>query len=325
MPKWINFNPQDIFPDELVESAENIQDTAEALADGVQILADVTRVAATFAQDFSDPQKTLIEEAQNAIYEVTDQLIKTAIYWCWHIPPSFNSRISIEQWLSDMSYSFDDYMDLERPKIKKTEKTGALCIVGTSDKYEDLLDSFRGLFNLFSKLIASEEQTNRWPTPSDTITVSTGVGKEPNWGNMVLLDLISPMGDLTRVLTGYAETISPAKSGLLDSYADFLDQKADFLLNISQSLEDILNTLNTLLDFEGGWVLPIYGYYDTSDLQYILRNTTGGPTDVENSEYTGGVMLLATGGTQTFDYADALFDLFGISTEGLEVDIPEEE
>jgi hypothetical protein len=321
---WIQFDPSELYPDELASVAEVCQSTAETLAIGVRFLADATRVAAVFAQSFTDLNKALIESTQ-ALIDAAVQQLQSGIYWTFHIPGSFTQKLTPTRWLSELAYSFDDRMDPERPILPTKQFVGALVLCGTTESYPLLIENFRALFDLFNKFIATEEQTQHWQDPGSPWDVIPGIGQAPNWGNMILSDLVPPIGDLVRTLLGFRDQISAASSNLLDEYATFLDLKADQLEDISNKLDEILQQLENFLNFEGAWLLPIYGEFDTDDIQLILTNSIGGPLDVEGANYTGGCMFLAAGGLDPQTAADNLFDLFGVPKETTELPDVEDE
>jgi len=256
---------------------------------------------------------------QEAILAAVQQLTQTGIFWAFHMPPSFSSTLPPWQWLSDLAYSLDDRMDPERPILPTRQQVGAIAVVATVEDYADLFRRFRALFDLFNKLIASEDQVNRWVEYDNPFEVVPGVGKAPNWGNQTLSDVIPPLGDLADKLVDFANQITTARTGLLQDFADFLRTKANILQQIADEVEEILELLVSLLDFEGAWLLPIYGEFNTEELQDLIRTAEGGPLDVEGAEYTAGAMFLATGLVDfqgsTWEAADALFDLFGLPKE----------
>lgn len=315
--KWIQFDPSALFPDELKAVAVVCQNTANTLAPLVRFLADATKLAATFAQNFLDPQAGIIKATQDLIYAAVQQLISTGVYWTFHIPGSFTMRLTPSRWLSELAVSFDDRMDPERPIMPTKGFVGALVICGTTESYPQLIENFRALFELFNKFVAPVEQTDNWQDPGNPWDVIPGVGQAPNWGNKTLGELVPPINDLAQTLLGFAAQITAASSSLLSEYADFLDLKADELEKIAAKLDEIVKQLEGFLDFKGAWLLPIYGEFDSDDIQNILTNSEGGPLDEPGNNYTGGCMFLATGGTS----ADALFDLFGIFKE--ETQLPE--
>lgn len=310
--KWSEFNPAGIIPEELADLAALAQDTAETLATGVEALATVVDIAAIFTQDFADIQAILIDETREAIFQAVQQLTQTGVFYTWYLPASFTTVLPPHQWLQDMAYSFDDKADPERPIITQKAFVGAICLTVTGDNFSDLLSQFRGLADLFNKLIATETQVDSWLGPEDPFVVVPGVGQAPNWGNMTLSDVIPPIGDLVKELLAFAESITAARSGLLATYAQFLRDKAEVLRAISDSLKEILASLLSLLSIKGAYVLPIYGEFDSEEIKQLLTGSQGGPTEVEGSRFTAGLMLLATGGTSSSESADALFTLFGL-------------
>jgi hypothetical protein len=309
--RWIPFNPSGLVPEGIVEVAETAQSTAETLATGVRVLADATRVAALFAQNFTDLNKALIEETKQLIYTAVQQLVQTGVYWTFYIPGAFTQRMPPSRWLRDVAYSFDDRMDPERPILPTRGFVGAIVLMGSNESYGSLIENFRALFALFRKFIAPVEQTMYWQTPGTPWDIQPGVGLAPNWGNMTLGDLVPPIGDLVRVLLGFADQISAAESNMLDRYAAFLDAKADNLIAIAEKIEEILLQLAALLDIDGVWLLPIYGEFNSQDIQQILTTTEGGPMENTTHRYSAGCMFLSTGGTS----AEALFNMFGIAAE----------
>jgi len=310
---WIEFNPADIFPTGMVEVIEQVGTTVDALVPAIEFLESVARTAALFSQDLIDAQEAVITAMQETIYQITQQLTQTGIFWTFHMPVSLAATLPPEQWINDMAYSFDDRMDPERPILPTPAFVGAIAVACTVENYEDLFNLFRGLFDLFKRLIASEDQVARWFNDDNPFEVIPGVGKAPNWGNMTLVDLIPPIADLTQLLLSFADAISAARTGLLTQFADFLAQKAALLQQIADQITAILDTLQALLDIEGAWLLPIYGEFDMEQIQNLLRSSEGGPLDSVGAEFTAGLMFLATGGTSSPVAADALFDLFGVA------------
>ncbi len=316
--QWQNFNPLDLVDDEIQDVVTFCMDTAETLGESLQFLADAVGIAATFTQDLVDINKLIIEETQELIYAVVQALTQTGVYWTWYMPPSFTQKVPPSKWLSDMAKSFDDVMDPDRPMLPTRAFVGAVCVVVTGRSWNELFKLFREFFALFRKVIAQEVQTDGWGTLGDPFVVIPGVGKEPNWGSMTLLDVIPPIGDIVRLLLGFADQITAARSGLLETFADFLSDKADVLLSLSDKFQQILDELESLLQFEGAWILPIYGEFDSGDIQNILQHTEGGPEDLSGMDYTAGVMLLSNGGTTGGEAVDPviaagnLLTLFGL-------------
>jgi len=317
--EWIEFDPSAIFPDEMAALVSAVEDTVDALVPAIQLLADAVRVAALFAQDLVDAQEAVISAMQDAIYQAVQQLTQTGIFWTFHMPVSLAGPIEPYTWLNDLALSFDDRMDPERPILVTPAFVGAVAVAVTTVDYADLFKQFRALFDLFNKLIASADQVDHWYDDDNPFEVIPGVGKAPNWGNMTLVDVIPPIADLVDLLLSFADSISAARSGLLDDFADFLDQKAAIFQQIADQIEEILDTLLSLLDVSGAWLLPIYGEFDTEDIKTLLRTAEGGPLGVSGASYTAGVMFLATGGTSSSVAADALFDLFGLAKEVTEI------
>jgi hypothetical protein len=309
--KWIQFDPSKLYPSGVAAVASVCQTTAETIAKDVRFLATATELAALFSQSFIDLNEATIKSTTELIDAAIQQL-RSGVYWTFHIPGAFTQTLPPSRWLSDLAYSLDDRMDPERPILPTKQYMSAIVICGTTESYPLLIENFRALFELFNKFIATEEQTQYWQDPGSPWDVLPGVGQAPNWGNMILSDLVPPIGDLVRVLTGFRDQITSASPSLLQEYADFLNLKADELEKIADKLDEILQQLENFLNFEGAWLLPIYGEFDTDDLQLILTNSEGGPVDVEGANYTGGCMFLAAGGLDPQTAADNLFDLFGL-------------
>lgn len=316
MPNWISFDPSDLYPQEIDDALGGFSTVVSTLSSALDTLGDIIDVISAFAGGIDDINAAIIEAVQDLIVSITQQLTQTGVFQLFHTSPSVSYTLPPRQWLADVAASLTDRMDERRPiLVDESAYVGAVVVLATSENLKDLFTDYYNLSQLFQRRIARLSQINNWPVVGQEFTVEEGVGREPNWNSKKVVDIIPRLGEITEKMLGFANSISgPASSSdLYGNFADMLSAKASYLTNFVSDIEDILNAISLVLNFDGAYVLPIYGQGDADWLKTQLLNSSGGPLDAEDANYSMGAMLLSTGATTT--PADTLFSLFGLATE----------
>ena len=321
MSSWQQFDPTDLYPSEVATAIDSFDDVVNALSTALGALGTVIDVISTFAQGVSDINEALIKAAQDLIVSIFQQMTQTGVYWLFHMSPSFSYRMTPQQWVSQVAASLYDRMDERRPAIVDGSDwdasiyVGGVAILATSENLKDLLTDYYQLMELFQNALASLTQIQSWKDPYAALEVVPGIGRAPNWNSKKVVDIIPGLSEIAEKMLGFANTIAgpnPA-SDIYSGFVDALAAKAAYLTNFVTSIQNILNAISVILNFEGAFVLPIYGQGDLDWLSSQLTNSTGGPLDVDGANYSIGAMFLALGGTS--QPADTLFDLFGLAKE----------
>lgn len=316
MAEWEEFDPSALFPDELADLLAVTEPLASVLGTALDIMADVVDVAALFVQGFSDAQAAAIAAVQDAINSVVQQLTQTGIYYLVHMAPSYSGILTPAGWTSQVASSLTDYSDPARPiLVDPGAYVGAVAVCVVASTYKGMLSDYRGMFDTFGKRIVDAAQIERWPERDDPWQVTGGVGQAPDWGSKKLGDIIPPIGEIAKKMLAFSDSITGAIGGnaIYSAFADQLRDKAALLIGFANTVSALLSSIENMLNWEGAYVLPIYGQGDATWLQSILTDSRGGPWNVSGARYTAGVMFLATGGTST--QVDLLFDLFGLPKE----------
>lgn len=316
MAEWTEFDASKLFPQELADLLSVTDPLVSVLSSALDIMADVVDVAALFVQGFTDPQAAAIAAVQDAINAVVQQLTQTGVYYCLHMAPSYSGKLYPIQWVTQIARSLDDFSDENRPiLVDENAYVGAVAVAVTASTYQGLFQDYRAMFDMFGKRVATATQISRWKNRNDPWTIQAGVGQAPDWNSKKLGDIVPPVGELAKKFLAFSDSVSSAIGGsqIYDAFADQLRSKAALLSSFADDVNSILTSIEALLQLEGAYVLPIYGQGDASWVQSILLNSTGGPLDDSQAQYTAGVVFLTTGGTT--DQVDLLFDLFGLPKE----------
>ena len=316
MPEWQQFDPTDLFPADVSSALGNLGDVVDALATGLSGLGLVVDTIATFASGMDDINQLLISQAQTLINGLFQQLTQTGVYWLFHASPSVSYEMTPSNWLVQVSASLYDRMDENRPiLVDPNAYVGAVVVMATSENLNDLLTEFYQMLELLQRTFATLGQIQDWPELDEQFTVVPGVGKDPNWEQKAVVDIVPGLAEIAEKMTSFANSLfGPTAAGdIYSAFADALTSKASYLTGFVAEIETLLNTISVILNFEGAFVLPIYGQGDADWLSAQLQNSTGGPMDVEDANYSVGAMFLCTGGTST--PVDVLFDLFNLPKE----------
>jgi hypothetical protein len=309
--EWREFDSAALFPQELADLMGVVASTADVVATAAETLATAAELAAVFAQDFADAQAAIVQALREQVYQVIQQLNSTDVYLTFHLPVSITHRLPPGQWLSDVALSFDDYMDANRPMMPTPAFVSVIALVSTAGDYGLLLSKLKYLWALLKKFISPDFQRSRWPLPKDPFKVIPGVGAAPNWSRTNLKNVIPPIGKITDKLEAFVKILNTAERGVLQTFADFLKDKAKILRDFSNTLQSLLDDLLSILDMPSMHMLTIYGEYTGDELKRLIQGTSGGPASDPDAAYTGGIVFLATGGTSSPTSADALMSLFG--------------
>lgn len=316
MSEWQKFDPSKLIPEDMKSLAADISDTTEKLAIAMDVLSDVVRVASNFSSNMVDVNAVIIKAAQDLINSIFQQLTQTGIYWLAHMSPSVSYTLPPAQWLAEVATSLDDRLD-ERAPILEDEHAfvGAVVIAATSTNLKDLFDAYEGMFNLLGIALANFGSLGNIPRFGEAFTITPGVGRAPNWHSKKVADIVPGMSDLAETMLGFVNMLAgpPSSGGILEAFADSLNDKAQRFLALGTTLKAVLDTMALILNFDGAFILPIYGQGDKEWLQGQIMNSSGGPLDEKDANYTAGGVFLATAGSTA--PRDVLFNLFGLSTE----------
>jgi hypothetical protein len=318
--EWQQFDPTELFPQAIQDLFdEDTLDLIDTLKAALDVMRAVIDTASTFVAGFVDTHKALVEALQDAIWSVVQQLFETGFYATFHIPPSPIPVMTPAEWTADVADSLTDVSDTARPiLVDPSAFVGVVAVCATTTTYQDLIEQFRAMFDMFKKKIAEAAQVGRWPSREDPWTVIEGVGRAPDWTSIKLGEIVPPIGDLARKVHAFGETLTSAASGgdIYNNFVSLLFQKAETLSGFADSITTLLTDIQSMLDWEGAFVLQIYGQGDAAWVQNIIRNARGDLYEVANANYTAGAVFLATGGTT--DQIDMLMDLFGLAKETTE-------
>lgn len=316
MTEWEDFDASALYPDELESLLSVTAPLADTLGAALSVMADVVDVASLFVQGFSDAQAEAIKSVQDAINATVQQLTQTGVYYTVHMPPSRSGVMTPASWINQVSESFSDYSDENRPILVDPEAyVGAIAVMVTASTYRGLLQEYRSMFDTFEKKIADASQISRWPNRDDPWVVTSSVGRAPDWGSKKLGDIVPPVNVIAKKILSFSSAITGAASGstIYSAFAEQLRSKSETLTAFSEEITGLLGSIDELLNWDGAYILPIYGQGDSEWVKSSLVSSTGGPRDLEDSNYTAGVMFLSTGGTTA--EIDLLFDLFGMPKE----------
>jgi len=320
--EWKQFDPTLLFPSSIQDALDSsgVIDLANTLGTALDAMSYAIDVASTFIGGFTDIHGALIQSVQDALWAVVQQLLETGIYSTFHMPRSQIATLPPLQFTYDLAMSLDDTFDPNRPiLVDPSAYVGAIVICGTTNNYRDLIYQYRSMFETFKKKIADATQIGRWLTREDPWETHVGVGMAPNWSSIKLGEVVPPIGDLAREILSFSDTLTSAMAGqdIYESFAGILSEKADQLREFSEGILAILASIQSMLDWEGAFVLQVYGQGDAAWLQNILTTARGDLYEVENANFTAGAMFLATGGTTA--PVDLLMDLFGLPKELMEL------
>lgn len=232
-----------------------------------------------------------------------------------HAPLSAKIPSTPSRWLLDVAYSLDDLYDDERPiLVDENAYIGAVVFLATSQYYKDLMSLFNGMLGLFGMVGPTLSQVASWNDIGDPLVVIPGVGRAPDWEAKRMADFMPDLGKVVDLFLNFSNSISAAQgaSSLYGLFADQLSMKADALRSISTDVTSLVEKLTSNMGFEGAYMLHIYGQGDKEWLQQQLTQSTGGPLDLIDAQFSIGVVFLATGGTT--EPADLLFSLMGLET-----------
>jgi hypothetical protein len=316
MSEWISFDPSKLYPQEIDDALDTFGSVVGVLSSALDGLSDILDVLAVFSGGIDDINELIIKAAQELILSITQALTQTGVYQLFHTSPSVSYTLTPREWLAQVADSLTDRMDEKRPKFTdENAYVGAIVVMATSENLKDLFTDYYNFTQLFQRRLAEMSQIENWPVVGEEFTVEEGIGREPNWNAKRVVDIIPRLSEIAEKLIGFANSLSGpvSTSNLLSVFADMLSAKAAYLTNFVFEIQDILNAISLVLNFEGAYVLPIYGQGDADWVKEKLLSSTGGPLDDEDANYSMGVMLLATGGTT--QPADTLFTLFGLPTE----------
>lgn len=316
MAEWQQFDPTDLYPQEVENAINTFGPVVDALSTALGALGTIVDTVALFAQGMGNINEALITAAQDLITSIFQQLTQTGVFWLFHMSPSVSYTLTPQQWLSQVSNSLYDRMDERRPVlVDENAYVGAVVVMATSENLKELLTDFYNMMELFQNSIASLSQIQSWKDPGEEFEVVSGVGRAPNWDSKKVVDIIPGLGEIAEKMLGFANSIAgpDSASDIYSGFASALSAKASYLTNFVASIQTILDTISLILNFEGAFVLPIYGQGDADWVSSQLQNSTGGPLDVDDANYSIGAIFLATGGTT--EPADTLFDLFGLPKE----------
>lgn len=316
MPTWISFDPSDLYPQEIDDALDSFGTVVGVLSNALDALADVIEIIAAFAGGIDDINEAIIKAVQDLIVSILQQLTQTGVFQLFHMSPSVSYTLTPRQWLSQVAASFDDRMDSRRPiLVDENAHVGAVVVLATSDNLKDLFTKYYNMTQLFQRKIAGLDQINNWNQVGEEFTVQEGVGREPNWNSKKIVDIIPRLSEISEKMLGFANSLSGpvSSSDIYSSFASLLSSKANYLTNFVSEIENILNAIAVVLNFDGAYVLPIYGQGDADWVKSQLLTSEGGPLDEEDANYCMGVMLLTSGGTT--QPADTLFTLFGLPAE----------
>jgi hypothetical protein len=309
MTDWREFNPGGVIPEGIAELQEAAEVLIAALNSGLEVVGTVLDVAAMAMSTSGDVQELLINAVYDAIDVVIQNLTQTGVYGTFHGPVSPQQSMSPLVWASNVAASIIDWFDSRRPILPTPQYVGGVAIVGVSDTHNGLLAAYNKMFNMFGRFTASISQLGRWPLRADPWVVYEGIGQAPDWVSMKISDVIPALGELADALLEFRDMIAPAVS-MRDAYsqfADLLQAKVDALSEWSSRILGILGAIDVMVGWEGAYYLSIDGQFDKNSLQSELINSTGGPMEIENANYTCGMVFLGIGGTGT-----ALLELFGV-------------
>jgi hypothetical protein len=316
MAEWQSFNPSDLIPSEIVGLASACSTVGDQLAIVLDTAAMVLDVAKNFVSGFSDPLATVTEALQDLILSMVQAFTQTGIYMLKHAPLSAKIPATPSRWLRDVAYSLDDLYDEERPiLVDENAYVGAVVFLATSQYYKDLMSLFNNMLKLFGMVGPTLDQIASWKNVGDPLLVIPGVGRAPDWESKRMIDFMPDLGKIVDLFLNFSNSVAAAQdaSSLYGLFADQLSMKAEALRAISDDVTSLVEKLTENMGFEGAYMLPIYGQGDKTWLQQQLVNSTGGPMDLPDAQFSLGVVFLATGGTS--EPADLLFTLMGLETE----------
>lgn len=314
MAEWIELNPADLFPSSIVDLVEACGTVGDSVATVLEVSADVLDVVKNFVGGYVDPLTSVVSELQDLIASTVQAFTQTGVYVLKHVPLSSKLSSTPSRWLSEVASSLDDIYDESRPiLVDENAYVGAAVMLATSRYYKDVMQIYSDMMELFDIVIPSLDQISKWKSIGEEFEVVSGVGRAPDWESKRLIDYIPELGKIADIFVNFSDSISTARTAtdLYDAFANQLRDKANVLRSISDTVEALSDSIASKLGFEGAYILPIYGQGDKAWLQGQLVNSTGGPLDLEDANFSVGVVFLATGGTS--EPADLLFTLMGLS------------
>lgn len=313
MAEWQQFDPSKLYPTEIKSLLDSFDKVVTPLSIALEAMADVVGIAAEFVVGMQDANAEAIELLYDQINLVIQQLTQTGVYHLFYHSPSFAHRLPPSTWLSDVANSLNDRMDDRRPILVDPDAyVGAVVVLSCSTTLSGLMTQYNNMYAAFKGTCASLLQIGNWPTPGSPFVVTPGVGQYPNWSSKRLQDVIPGLGDVVEKLYAFMSAIAPApvSSGLYTAFAELLADKAALLNLVVTKILEVLNIIEIVLNFQGAYILPIYGTGDAAWFRRELLTSTGGPRDLgPEYEYSVGTVFLTTGGTN----AATLLSMFGVT------------
>jgi len=315
MAKWIQFNPAELFPQEISRILESIQALVDILNPLITAASSLLEVVAGSMINAQNAQEIAVQAAYDAIELLINSIIQaltqTGVYKLTYFTPSFSHYITPAQWLSSVGESLFDKADERRPiLIDPDAEVGAIIVLATADNLKTLMENFNSFFSLLQGLVASLSQIATWPSYPEEFQVIGGVGKEPNWSSIKIADIIPGLNQICDMIIGMINNLLPpsSSSDLLNAAILILADKIAKLQAFLTKIANVIQIINTIMTFEGVFLLPVRGTGDAAWLSGEWTGSTGGPLEVPNATYTVGGVFLVTGGTD----ADTLFSFFGL-------------
>lgn len=300
MAEWQQFDPTDLLPTYITDALDEITQANDFIEAGLRGLETAIEILKIFIQGISDLNQIYVDAARALITSIIQQLTQTGVYSIFHVTPSVSKILTPRQWLSQVGSSLYDRMDERRPiLVDPYAYVGATVIMGTSENLRDLFDKFYNLMDMLKNLLGKLGQSANWNDIGSEFEVVPGVGKIPNWRSVKIVDIIPYLDVIVEKLISYANSIlGPSDaSSIYDEYLQQINEKIDYIVGFAKSIEDIVNLISVILNFEGAFILPIFGQGDAAWLINEMTTSVGGPMDVQDANYTVGGMFLVTGGT----------------------------
>lgn len=292
----------------------------------LQVISALLKVLAAILIGLLDPYRALILAAYQALKSLLEDLLNAGGYLYYDIPgitsfEAFAAEMGLphetpaqiwkhgqkgeppppvpvdgfDKWAHRFAESFDDPGDLQRPVFSTGATVGAVFIVAGAPSLAPLAQLFYQIGKLlniqpFVDAFKHFEDTKDSPDPDLSRARQHSVA--PDWHSLRVQDLLPPLRKLLAI-PELLKTILLQLDGLQSLLADM----AAALAAKAAILDDIVNTLQAILDFldalksSGLYMLPVFTTEGVEGLKRRFIEAENRPP----GGYVAGLCLLAAG------------------------------
>ncbi len=290
------------------EAIDAVGQAGGLLGDALNALSGLLDTLSQLVSFMSDAMQQSIAALAAIIQGLIDQifnLLQTGIYFYLDKGPLFTGSDpdGLDGFLTRWQDSFDDLGDSHRPQFLDNAGISAMFfIVGAND-----LPSLRALMKLLAQLfgIPALDLTIDQFGMDIPETIEQGMSTPPDWESVKLSEVCPPFVKLGEVLMQALGmlTVTDSYSGMLESLAKIIAQKAELLDAISNEIQSVVDSITSLISSSGLYVLQV----NSTGIDELINNTksAGNIPDWNHESWVSGVCLL--GGSADFSPVVELF------------------